>query len=250
MPIARWSLLSKAAPKARSSHALSITHDGLLLMHGGELKPRQPVDTGTDDTASGSIHSFDLKSVCRETAHTGHWVTLSPPTQPSVPSSFPQPRVGSAAAWDKSTGSLYLWGGRGGIDMTPLDRLSAGPWRALMPSNPVQWQRLSEVNEDEAPEPRSYHTSLFFAVGSNAFHLTVTCYIFSRAQGKLYIHAGCPTSGRLNTLHAYDVSSNRWTSLASAPGPARGGTGLVAVTLAGQGAAILRFGGKNQLSRY
>lgn len=69
-------------------------------------------------------------------------------------------------------------------------------------------------------------------------------------QGKLYIHAGCPESGRLSTLHSFDLSSNRWKSLASAPDPGRGGTGLAAVQMPDQGGTILRFGGKQMTTLF
>lgn len=62
----------------------------------------------------------------------------------------------------------------------------------------------------------------------------------------MYIHAGCPTSGRLGTLHSFDLTGHTWKSLASAPEPARGGTSLVAASLADIGPILLRYGGKLQ----
>lgn len=206
---------------------MSITHDGLLIMYGGELEPRKPVDTGADEISQalpGSLHTFNLKGNSQSISKP--WTTLSPHIQPSIPNSmtFPEPRVGTITVWDKLTNSLYLWGGRGGASMAPLDRASAGPWKARLSLEGVEWQRLVAINEDESPEPRSYHGAVLF-------------------EGKLYIHAGCPESGRLSTLHSFDLSSNRWKSLASAPDPGRGGTGLAAVQMPDQGGTILRFGG-------
>ena len=65
-------------------------------------------------------------------------------------------------------------------------------------------------------------------------------------QGKIYIHAGCPTSGRLSTLDSFDLTTKAWVSLAPAPPPERGGTVLALVNnLKGlEGSAILRFGGQ------
>ncbi|KAF8436643.1 hypothetical protein L210DRAFT_3505811 [Boletus edulis BED1] len=63
-------------------------------------------------------------------------------------------------------------------------------------------------------------------------------------QGKLYIHAGCPASGRLATLHAYDLATDTWYRLADAPAQPRGGTAIAAVTLTPDSELVLiRFGG-------
>ena len=63
-------------------------------------------------------------------------------------------------------------------------------------------------------------------------------------QGKLYIHAGCPASGRLATLHAYDLATHTWHKLADAPEQPRGGTAIAAVSLSpGSELVLVRFGG-------
>jgi hypothetical protein len=63
-------------------------------------------------------------------------------------------------------------------------------------------------------------------------------------QGKIYIHAGCPTSGRLATLHSFDIAHRKWSALAPAPGPGRGGTALAVVSLPDEEhPVILRFAG-------
>ena len=62
------------------------------------------------------------------------------------------------------------------------------------------------------------------------------------AQDNIYIHAGCPASGRLGTLHAFNVNNSEWKSLAAAPEPGRGGTSLAATTVGGTD-VLLRFGG-------
>lgn len=43
---------------------------------------------------------------------------------------------------------------------------------------------------------------------------------------KIYVHAGCPTTGRLADLWVFSVSEQAWKQLADAPGPARGGTSI------------------------
>jgi hypothetical protein len=136
-------------------------------MYGGELEPRKPVDAGADEISQalpGSLHTFDLKDKSQSIIKS--WMTHTPRIQPSVSDSdaFPQPRVGATTMWDKSTNSLYLWGGRGGTSMTPLDRASAGPWKATISPEGVEWQRLVVVNEHESPEPRSYHGAVLIEV--------------------------------------------------------------------------------------
>lgn len=168
MPTARWSLLSKITSKARSSHCLGVTHDGLLLLYGGELVPRKPVDTaatGTPDESmvvKGSVHSFDLKYQSQEAKQP--WVMLAPKSNSDV---VPEPRVGATTVWEKATDSLYLWGGRGGVDMSPLGREQAGLWKGHVDRsslNFINWERLVASNEHASPELRSYHASVAFEV--------------------------------------------------------------------------------------
>lgn len=45
--------------------------------------------------------------------------------------------------------------------MAPLPQSSAGPWKAKVSAGTsVEWERLTAVNEEDAPEPRSYHVSV------------------------------------------------------------------------------------------
>lgn len=153
---ARWSLVSKVATKARSSHTLSVTPNAVLLMHGGELEPRKPVDADhvTGGIHKGSVHSFNLRDA------SGSWVVLPPKSVPSITSetvAVPEARVGATTIWDQYTQSLYLWGGRGGVDMTPLGREQAGVWKGHVEPGSIKWERMISSNEDESPEPRSYH---------------------------------------------------------------------------------------------
>ncbi|PCH34148.1 galactose oxidase [Wolfiporia cocos MD-104 SS10] len=221
MPVVHWSLLSKSARTARSSHCASATKSGLLVVYGGELKPRVPVDSATTRTEGpirGSVHVFDTNAP-------KPWQTLDPQIDPAR--SVPDARVGaSMVAID---GHLYLWGGRGGVNMAPLAQGDAGWWRgevSIGGASPatVVWDKVEAVNPDESPEPRSYHTAAAY-------------------EGKIYVHAGCPASGRLSSLHSFDVQTRRWQQLASAPEPARGGTSLVAASVKHWGPVLLRYGG-------
>ncbi|KAF8121609.1 galactose oxidase [Boletus edulis] len=209
----RWSLVN--ALPARSSHSVAVSNTGRLLLYSGEHRPRIPVDN--------DLHVLDLES-----------------TSPSLrtfaalaASRAPEPRVGASAVHDPHTNNLYVWGGRGGVDMAPLDRFQAGVWKASLdaldtPSTTtLAWERLPAVNDDSdaAPAVRSYHASAL-------------------VRGKLYIHAGCPASGRLATLHAYDLATHTWYRLADAPAQPRGGTAIAAVTLTPDSELVLiRFGG-------
>ncbi|KAL7947322.1 kelch repeat protein [Trichoderma barbatum] len=42
----------------------------------------------------------------------------------------------------------------------------------------------------------------------------------------IYLHAGCPSQGRLSDLWAFDIETLVWTELPYTPGPARGGTSI------------------------
>ncbi|KAG8221434.1 galactose oxidase [Butyriboletus roseoflavus] len=211
----RWSLVSTLASNARSSHCAAVTHSGRLLLYSGELRPRIPVD--------GALHLLDLESHTPSRA-------LNP--SPAL-THAPDPRVGATAVYDPHTDSLYVWGGRGGVDMGPLDRFQAGIWKAPLDgldiADTVPWERLPSVNDDDdsdaAPALRSFHASVL-------------------AGRKLYIHAGCPASGRLADLHAYDLTTHTWHKLADAPTEPRGGTAIAAVSLPSTSELVLvRFGG-------
>ncbi|KIK92879.1 hypothetical protein PAXRUDRAFT_829555 [Paxillus rubicundulus Ve08.2h10] len=222
-----WTLLSSLSNKARSSHCAAITQTGRLLLYSGEFRPRVPVD--------GSLHVFDLEaaSATVEKAdlekNNSSWHVLT--ANAASTSTSPGLRVGAGAVFDPKSDSLYVWGGRGGVDMAPLDRYQSGIWKAHVRLDEPAWERVQCVNEegDEAPEPRSFHASAL-------------------AGGKIYVHAGCPASGRLATLHAYDLSANEWQKRADAPAEPRGGTAIAAVTLPCENLAereqvIIRFAG-------
>ncbi|OAX38623.1 galactose oxidase [Rhizopogon vinicolor AM-OR11-026] len=206
----RWTCLTSLSAKARSSHCASIANKGTLLLYAGEFQPRKPVD--------GDLHLFDLNSANQQSVedNAGLWRTLSASLKP-------EPRVGATTVFEGA--NLYMWGGRGGVDMAPLDPKQSGIWKAQISQNDVVWERL-EAKGDE-PSPRSFHASVM-------------------ANGKLYIHAGCPVAGRLSTLHSYDPQYSEWASCADAPDPGRGGTAIASVkfpTSPSSEEVIIRFGG-------
>ncbi|OSD06230.1 galactose oxidase [Trametes coccinea BRFM310] len=224
----RWTLISRAGHLARSSHCASVAPSGRLIVYGGELKPRTPVDAGDrgDPTPSGSLHVMDMGGGLLQ-----KWALLFPAGRSAAaPTSIPEARVGATMVWYKD--ALYMWGGRGGPDMIPLDPHQVGVWKATIEfgQDPhgelgsVLWERIAASNEEQAPESRSYHTAVAY-------------------NDKLYVHAGCPATGRLSTLHAFDLKERMWEALTPGPEPGRGGTCLVATAISGAKDVLLRYGG-------
>jgi N-acetylneuraminic acid mutarotase len=121
-------------------------------------------------------------------------------------STSPQPRVGSATTTTLD-GKIYLFSGRGGVDMAPLE--DDGVLWVLDPLK-KGWKQLVPDGGPDAPKPagRSYHA------------------MAGDGRDTLYVHAGCPAKGRLGDLWSFDVKAGSWKRLADAPGPARGGTSL------------------------
>ncbi|KAF4549797.1 Galactose oxidase-like protein 1 [Elsinoe fawcettii] len=138
-----------------------------------------------------------------------HTIPLTPSSSPSIlsVSSPPTPRVGTAATLLSNT--LYLFSGRGGIAM---DALSDGPGALLslpLTSASPSWTPITpSTSSSDVPEPRSYHA------------------LTSDGQSTIYLHAGCPTAGRLSDFWSFSLPTRSWTRLPSAPGPARGGASI------------------------
>lgn len=101
---------------------------------------------------------------------------------------------------------MYLFSGRGGIDMAPVEEdgvvwcfdPASSAWSAIKPADSTK----------PFPPARSYHCST------------------SDGQSAFFLHAGCPTKGRLSDLWKFDVSSRTWEQLPDAPAPQRGGTSI------------------------
>ncbi|SMR56316.1 unnamed protein product [Zymoseptoria tritici ST99CH_3D1] len=179
---ASWTKLSTASQLQRSSHSVSAVNSTLHIF-GGELKPREPRDN--------DLHIVSL-------AH-GQDVSIS-----SLPGSdtTPTARVGTASTVidDK----IYLFSGRGGPAMAPVDE-SGSLW--IFDTKSQSWSNV-KPKSSAYPEARSYHA------------------MTSDGTSKVYLHAGCPESGRRNDFWSFDVASSEWKELPSAPGPARGGTSI------------------------
>ncbi|KAF2224459.1 kelch repeat protein [Elsinoe ampelina] len=186
-----WTHITTSPILQRSSQILATTPTTAYIF-GGELRPREPRD------------------------NTIHTVPLTPPSQPSTlshpsTSPLPAPRVGTASTLLSSTKTLYIFSGRGGPSMTPL---SDGPGALYSlplspPSPPPSWSLVSPASPTApVPEPRSYHA------------------LTSDGESKIYLHAGCPSSGRLRDLWSFDLPTKKWEKLPDAPGSERGGTSI------------------------
>lgn len=116
----------------------------------------------------------------------------------------PTPRVGSASTALNDT--VYLFSGRGGVAMAPIEEHgsvwsyspSAAEWKSIAPADPAA----------PFPAARSYHA------------------MANDGNDTLYVHAGCPETGRLADLWAFNVRERAWKRLRPAPAPARGGASI------------------------
>ncbi|KAF3014155.1 hypothetical protein E8E14_001202 [Neopestalotiopsis sp. 37M] len=185
---AHWTQITASSRLQRSSQCLSVIGSEAYIF-GGELLPRQPVSNQFDVIAIGNNNAQD------------NVTTLAEPSTPA-----PIPRVGSTAA--TLNGVMYLFSGRGGLDMAPIEE-KGSLWQYDPRSS--QWE-LVEPNDRSAPYPpgRSYHAST------------------TDSNENIFIHAGCPEHGRLSDLWSFNITTKTWTELAAAPSPPRGGTSLAA----------------------
>ena len=126
----------------------------------------------------------------------------------SATSQSPSARVGTASA--TLNGNMYLFSGRGGVAMAPIEE-QGSVWEF----NPDAgtWSLITPIGSSAGtfPTARSYHC------------------MTSDGKDTLYLHAGCPAKGRLSDLWAFSLSRKEWTELAPAFDPPRGGTSITFV---------------------
>lgn len=124
----------------------------------------------------------------------------------TIPPSSTAPTASVGSAMAAIGNKLYLFSGRGGVDMAPIED-EGGVWQYH--TDDAGWSLLKPA-DPSAPFPsgRSYH-----AMASNS-------------EDEIYVHAGCPEKGHLSDLWSSNVSTRTWTALPNAPEPARGGTSL------------------------
>ncbi|KAJ5256762.1 hypothetical protein N7478_012866 [Penicillium angulare] len=181
--IAKWHKLLEAEILQRSSQVVSVVGDQAYIF-GGELKPREPRDN--------DIHTVSLNTDA----------TL---TSKSATSEAPSPRVGSATA--TLNGKVYIFSGRGGIAMAPIEEQGT-IWE--FDPDASSWSRI--IPSGIFPAARSYHA------------------MASDGKDTIYVHAGCPEKGRLSDLWAFNLAQKKWVELAPAFDPPRGGTSIAFTT--------------------
>ncbi|KAF3105040.1 hypothetical protein TWF569_009607 [Orbilia oligospora] len=178
-----WTKIAESDRLKRSSQNLAVVGQQVYV-YGGEVTARVPID--------GALELINFN---------GSTVTTS--TLPNV-SPAPTPRVGGATA--VLDGVLYLFSGRGGLAMTPIEE-NGGIWKY---TSSTGWEFiLPKYPSTSFPLGRSYHAATA-----------------SQAEGLIYIHAGCPESGRLSDLWSYNPKENVWIKLPDAPGASRGGSSI------------------------
>ncbi|KAM0555023.1 hypothetical protein ACHAPJ_006371 [Fusarium lateritium] len=183
----------------------------------------------------------------------------------------PAPRVGHATAVIGAR--IFIFGGRGGPDMQPLDEAGrvwvfdtrSNTWAYLDPAPAVPGGNIIPQ-----PAPRSYHSATSidrprdfaptrpkqpetwgqWALGDTSKTGIPQAPIVgnvaedatdeeSDGYGTFFIHAGCLANGeRTNDIWAFNVHDRTWSELPAAPGPARGGTAICVSKT-----RLFRFGG-------
>lgn len=248
MPIkAKWTRI-RAPELSRSSHSLSIIKSKAYIF-GGEEKPREPVDN--------HLHVFTLPL----SEHGEVDYQVIPAKSTTEHGDVPSPRVGHVASIVDDR--IYVFGGRGGTEMQPLEE-SGRVW--VFDSKLNLWSYLDPTRDSPYPEARSYHASTSTAHPMNHREAQTgppAGFVASALMkdnsnktrdytenslgeagsgaddhGTIFIHGGCPASGRTADIWAFDIASRVWSQYPDVPGPPRGGPSL---TLSRE--RLYRFGG-------
>ncbi|KAK3325829.1 hypothetical protein B0H66DRAFT_140209 [Apodospora peruviana] len=167
-----WEKIS-VPPLPRSSHSVDIVA-GTVYIFGGEVEPRKPVDndmhaiTLPSSGAQADYYAIRAKPARRQTKRDPEDpegkgkspAATDPDNKLSDDVVVPAPRVGHATAVIGHR--IFLFGGRGGPDMTPLDE-GGRVW--VFDTRTHQWTFLDPVYPGSTatvsvPEPRSYHSAV------------------------------------------------------------------------------------------
>ncbi|KAK4113992.1 galactose oxidase [Canariomyces notabilis] len=152
-------------PLPRSSHSVDIVA-GTVYIFGGEIKPREPVDNDmhcvTLPSSGAQADYYTIKAKPARSSSEKHAAPGKGPATPDLPD-VPSPRVGHATAVIGHR--IFLFGGRGGPDMTPLDEggrvwvfdTRTHLWSYLDPAPAASGTATSSV---PVPPPRSYHSAV------------------------------------------------------------------------------------------
>ncbi|KAL9129107.1 MAG: hypothetical protein Q9217_002350 [Psora testacea] len=209
MPLkASWRRIPTDALLPRSSHSLSVVK-GKMYIFGGEEKPREPVDN--------YVHVFTLPQSEHDLVD---YQVIAP--ESAGGSEVPSPRVGhTAAAVDDR---IYIFGGRGGKAMQPVEE-NGRVW--VFDTRLNQWSFLDPAKGSPFPAARSYHSSTstvhpLSGINGQPKDSVGTASGFDD-HGTIFVHGGCPASGRLADVWGFDIASCMWSQYADAPGAPRGG---------------------------
>ncbi|KAL1867548.1 hypothetical protein VTK73DRAFT_4100 [Phialemonium thermophilum] len=161
-----WERIS-VPPLPRSSHSIDVVA-GTAYIFGGELNPRQPVDNDvhavTLPVSSAPADYYAIKARSENTAS-----GIAREGKAAEGDDVPAPRVGHATAVLGSR--IFLFGGRGGPDMQPLEERGrvwifdtrTHVWSHLDPALPAVPPGTLAGDEGEPtpryPEARSYHAA-------------------------------------------------------------------------------------------
>lgn len=227
---ATFQQISTSQPLPRSSHTLSIVK-GKAYIFGGEIRPREPVDNAVHifTLPSSSVAEADYQCVPATSRHPGAEV--------------PCARVGPTAT--TLSDRIYVFGGRGGKEMQPLEE-KGRVW--VFDTISHSWSYLDPVPGTQYPEARSYHASTANEhplPSKEVSGLSPSGVSDLDDHGTIFIHGGCPASGRTADVWSFDIAARTWAPLPDAPGPPRGGP-----CLAFAQNRLYRFGGfdgKNEL---
>ncbi|EEY20273.1 kelch repeat protein [Verticillium alfalfae VaMs.102] len=199
---AKWLRIASSQRLCRSSQAVSVV-DQKTYVFGGELVPREPIGNQIDTVDVENENEKGRKKPMQFHAFANRSANPSVNTIPA-PAEAPIPRVGSPST--TINGNIWIFSGRGGLDMKPIEEQGtlwryepgAAKWSSVKPADPA------------APYPagRSYHC------------------VTSDGKSKIFIHSGCPETGRLADLWMFDIEDMTWTELPLAPAPSRGGASI------------------------
>lgn len=168
-------------PCSRSSHGVSwIQSSSRLVIYGGEHIARTPLPP------QEATWACDFKS---GSSDEGQWRAIG--------GDPPPPRVAHAQALHEDSSTIYVFGGRSGIEMQ--EKATNDLWKldCSGPPGSEKWSRVDpNIQEgDGLPEARSFHKMV--CIGDS-----------------LYVFGGCGSeSGRLKDMHRYDIVTNTWHNL-------------------------------------
>jgi hypothetical protein len=194
-------------PCARSSHGVSLVHNGSrLIVYGGEHVARTPIGK---ESACWVVDDLQAKPSWR-------WLDCS---------KGPPERIAhTQAVYDDKF--VYVFGGRAGVTMNEQAMDDLWVLDCSGPPGTESWSEVVPEKGDAPPEARSFHRMI--CIGCS-----------------LYVFGGCGvSSGRLADLHRFDIKTRTWHTLEKSALRGRGGPNLVALSSGAQLGVVAGFCGE------